>query len=85
MAGRQNDKWVLKTYGYDVAQLYQTLYSISGHPIEQKRRLLLVEGPDDKKFYEQFANREQFIKELDRKQCLKLYGEYKRITDKINY
>ena len=55
MAGRQNDKWVLKTYGYDVAQLYQTLYSISGHPIEQKRRLLLVEGPDDKKFYEQYV------------------------------
>ena len=42
-------------------------------------------GFRDKKFYEQFANREQFIKELDRKQCLKLYGEYKRITDKINY
>ena len=42
-------------------------------------------GFRDKKFYEQFANREQFIQELDRKQCLKLYGEYKRITDKINY
>lgn len=55
MADRQNDKWVLKTYGYDVAQLYQTLYSISGHPIEQRRRLLLVEGPDDKKFYEQYV------------------------------
>lgn len=42
-------------------------------------------GFRDKKFYEQFANREQFIQELDRKQCLKLYGEYKRITDRINY
>ena len=42
-------------------------------------------GFRDKKFYEQCANREQFIQELDRKQCLKLYGEYKRITDKINY
>ena len=42
-------------------------------------------GFRDKKFYEQFAHREQFIQELDRKQCLKLYGEYKRITDKINY
>ena len=42
-------------------------------------------GFRDKKFYEQFANREQFIYELDRKQCLKLYGEYKRITDKVNY
>ena len=42
-------------------------------------------GFRDKKFYEQFANREQFIQELDRKQSLKLYGEYKRITDKINY
>ena len=42
-------------------------------------------GFRDKKFYEQFANREQFIQELDRKQCLKLYGEYKRIIDKVNY
>ena len=42
-------------------------------------------GFRDKKFYEQFANREQFIQELDRKQCLKLYGEYKRIVDKVNY
>ena len=42
-------------------------------------------GFRDKKFYEQFANREQFIYELDRKQCLKLYGEYKRINNKVNY
>ena len=42
-------------------------------------------GFRDKKFYEQFANREQFIHELDRKQCLKLYGEYKRINNKVNY
>ena len=42
-------------------------------------------GFRDKKFYEQFANREQFIQELDRKQCLELYGEYKRIVDKVNY
>ena len=42
-------------------------------------------GFRDKKFYEQFENREQLIHELDRKQCLKLYGEYKRITDKVNY
>ncbi len=42
-------------------------------------------GFRDKKFYEQFANREQFINELDRKQCLKLYGEYKRINNKVNY
>ena len=42
-------------------------------------------GFRDKKFYEQFANREQFIQELDRKQCLKLYGEYKRIADKVHY
>ncbi len=42
-------------------------------------------GFRDKKFYEQFANREQFMYELDRKQCLKLYGEYKRINNKVNY
>ena len=42
-------------------------------------------GFRDKKFYEQFENREQLIHELDRKQCLKLYGEYKRIGDKVNY
>ena len=42
-------------------------------------------GFRDKKFYEQFENREQLIHELDRKQCLKLYGEYKRISDKVNY
>ena len=42
-------------------------------------------GFRDKKFYDQFAHREQFIQELDRKQCLKLYGEYKRIVDKVNY
>lgn len=42
-------------------------------------------GFRDKKFYEQFENREQLIHELDRKECLKLYGEYKRISDKVNY
>ena len=42
-------------------------------------------GFRDKKFYEQFENREQLIHELDRKQCLKLYGEYKRINNKVNY
>lgn len=42
-------------------------------------------GFRDKKFYEQFDNREQLIHELDRKECLKLYGEYKRISDKVNY
>ena len=42
-------------------------------------------GFRDKKFYEQFENREQLIHELDRKECLKLYGEYRRISDKVNY
>ena len=44
-------------------------------------------GFRDKKFYEmqQIDARKQFVHELDRKQCLKLYGEYKRITDKVNY
>ena len=42
-------------------------------------------GFRDKKFYEQFENREQLIHELDRKECLKLYVEYKRISDKVNY
>lgn len=55
MVNRQPDKWVLKTYGEDVTQLYHTLYSVSGHPVEQTRRIVLVEGTDDKKFYGQFA------------------------------
>ena len=44
-------------------------------------------GFRDKKFYEmqQIDARKHFIHELDRKQCLKLYGEYKRISDKVNY
>ena len=44
-------------------------------------------GFRDKKFYEmqQIDARKHFVHELDRKQCLKLYGEYKRITDKVNY
>ena len=44
-------------------------------------------GFRDKKFYEmqQIDARKAFVHELDRKQCLKLYGEYKRITDKVNY
>ncbi|MBO4703795.1 MAG: nucleoside deaminase [Bacilli bacterium] len=44
-------------------------------------------GFRDKKFYEmqQIDARKTFVHELDRKQCLKLYGEYKRITDKVNY
>ena len=44
-------------------------------------------GFRDKKFYEmqQIDARKRFIHELDRKQCLKLYGEYKRISDKVNY
>ena len=44
-------------------------------------------GFRDKKFYEmqQIDARKQFVHELDRKQCLKLYGDYKRITDKVNY
>ena len=44
-------------------------------------------GFRDKKFYEmqQIDARKHFVHELDRKQCLKLYGEYNRITDKVNY
>lgn len=55
MANKQDDKWILRTYGYDVDQLYHTLYSISGHPVSKSRRVLLVEGNDDKNFYKQFT------------------------------
>lgn len=55
MENKLDDKWVLKTYGYNAVQLYQTLYSISGHPVEQTKRIVLVEGFDDKTFYRQFT------------------------------
>jgi len=44
-------------------------------------------GFRDKKFYEmqQPEARKEFVHELDRKQCLKLYGEYKRISNKVDY
>ena len=39
----------------------------------------------DKVFYEMQENRSEMVHELDRKACLKLYEEYKNITDKVNY
>ena len=40
-------------------------------------------GFRDKKFYE--ADKKEFMQELDRKACLKLYDEYALIEDKKNY
>ena len=44
-------------------------------------------GFRDKIFYEMqnSESMKEFVKELDRKACLKLYEEYKNITDKVNY
>lgn len=43
-------------------------------------------GFRDKKFYEMTEeSKAQFISELDRDACLKLYEEYKNISDKTNY
>ncbi len=43
-------------------------------------------GFRDKKFYEIDEDRKKnFIQELDRKECLKLYEEYESIIDKKNY
>ena len=42
-------------------------------------------GFRDKVFYEMQENRSEMVQELDRKDCLKLYEEYKNITDKVNY
>ena len=42
-------------------------------------------GFRDKVFYEMQENRSEMVHELDRKACLKLYEEYKNITDKVNY
>ena len=55
MGNKLDDKWVLQTYGYDAVQQYHLLYSISGHPVEQTKRIVLVEGNDDKYFYRQFT------------------------------
>jgi len=40
-------------------------------------------GFRDKEFFER--NKDEFIFELDREECLKLYSEYKNIKDKVNY
>ncbi len=43
-------------------------------------------GFRDNKFYSMTdSEKSEFIKELDRKQCLKLYDYYKSIEDKQNY
>lgn len=43
-------------------------------------------GFRDKVFYEMTdEKKKEFVTELDRKACLKLYDEYKKITDKVNY
>ena len=43
-------------------------------------------GFRDKKFYSLSDDeKNEFIKEMDRKRCLKLYEEYKEIEDKTNY
>lgn len=43
-------------------------------------------GFRDKKFYEMSEeDKNNFIQELDRDECLKLYEEYKRLDDKKNY
>jgi guanine deaminase len=43
-------------------------------------------GFRDNKFYKMTdEEKAEFIKELDRDQCLKLYEEYKNISDKKNY
>ena len=43
-------------------------------------------GFRDKKFYSLSDDeKNSFIKEMDRKRCLKLYEEYKEIEDKTNY
>ncbi len=38
-------------------------------------------GFRDENFYEKFSSREEFCKELDRKACLKLYEEFKPLTN----
>ena len=43
-------------------------------------------GFRDKVFYEMTdEKKKEFVTELDRKACLKLYDEYKKISDKVNY
>ena len=42
-------------------------------------------GFRDNKFYNNFNNRENLLKELDREECLKLYNEYNKIINKTNY
>jgi len=42
-------------------------------------------GFRDKVFYEKEANRDEFIKEMDRKACQKLYEEYKNLENKTSY
>ncbi len=42
-------------------------------------------GFRDKKFYDMFENHSNLVIELDRKQCLKLFADYKAIKDKTHY
>lgn len=42
-------------------------------------------GFRDKKFYDMFENHSNLVIELDRKQCLKLFSDYKAIKDKTHY
>ena len=42
-------------------------------------------GFRDDVFYQRFSAREGFCEQLDRDECLKLYGEYVAIADKQNY
>ena len=40
---------------------------------------------DNKFFSMSQKEKDEFLKELDRKECLKLYEQFKAIKDKINY
>ncbi len=42
-------------------------------------------GFKDLEFYNKLENKNSFIKELDREACLKLYDQYKNLTDKNHY
>ncbi len=42
-------------------------------------------GFRDDVFYKRLKDKNSFVHELDREECLKLYGEYSAIQDKVNY
>ena len=79
-----NEKAQFKMYILIHNELNEQIISSKSFKAKMKSSKLLNEISQTK-FYNNFNNRENLLKELDREECLKLYNEYNKIINKTNY